>query len=177
MARAKFKVSSKSLSSFLKEIKLEMKKQNSAVSWILILIVIVIISVIIYAGSISFEPQANLPIQITYNLNPTTVKENELATLSFSITNTNETFHEIEFIFNTNSRLKIYIGTEEIFDNTPYQFTMGDFERNQNREFTVTGTLNENTASSKYQIYLQVKLDQQILPELSKTIYLTVTRD
>ena len=154
-----------------------MKNQDSALSWILILIVIVVISVIIYAGSISFKPENNLPIQITYSLNPTTVKENELATLTFSITNTNETFHDVEFIFNTNSRLKIYIGTEEIFDNTSYTFTIGDFERNQNREFTVTGTLQENTASSKYQINLQVSLDQQIIPELSKTIYLTVTRD
>lgn len=154
-----------------------MNKQNSAISWILVLIVIIVISAIIYVGSISFEPENNLPIQITYSLNPTTVKENELATLTFSITNTNETFHDLEFIFNTNSRLKIYIGTEEIFDNTPYRFTIGDFERNQNREFTVTGTLNENTASSKYQINLQVGLDQQILPDLSKTIYLTVTRD
>jgi len=154
-----------------------MKKQNSGLSWILILIVIIVISVIIYAGSISFEPESNLPIQITYSLNPTTVKENELATLTFSITNTNETFHDVEFIFNTNSKLKIYIGTEEILDNTPYKFTIGDFERNQNREFTVTGTLKENTVSSNYQINLQVSLDQQILPDLSKTIYLTVTRD
>lgn len=154
-----------------------MKKQNSGISWILILIVIIVISVIIYAGSISFEPENNFPIQITYSLNPTTVKENELATLTFSITNRNETFHDVEFIFNTNSRLKIYIGTEEILDNTPYKFTIGDFERNQNREFTVTGTLKENTVSSNYQINLQVSLDQQILPDLSKTIYLTVTRD
>lgn len=154
-----------------------MNKQNSAISWILVLIVIIVISVIIYVGSLSLKPENNLPIQITYSLIPTTVKENELATLTFSITNTNETFHDVEFIFNTNSRLKIYIGTEEIFDNTPYKFTIGDFERNQNREFTVTGTLNENTASSKYQINLQVGLDQQILPDLSKTIYLTVTRD
>ena len=154
-----------------------MKKQNSGLSWILILIVIIVISVIIYAGSISFDPESNLPIQITYSLNTTTVKENELATLTFSITNTNETFHDVEFIFNTNSKLKIYIGTEEILDNTPYKFTIGDFERNQNREFTVTGTLKENTVSSNYQINLQVSLDQQILPDLSKTIYLTVTRD
>jgi hypothetical protein len=154
-----------------------MSNQNSGLSWILILIVIVIISVIIYAGSISFTPENNFPFQITYSLNPTTVKENELATLTFSITNKNETFHDVEFIFNTNTRLKIYIGTEEIFDNTPYKFTIGEFERNQNREFTVTGTLAENTASSQYQINLQVKLDQQILPELSKTIYLTVTRE
>lgn len=154
-----------------------MKKQNSGLSWILILIVIIVISVIIYAGYISFEPESNLPFQITYSLNPTTVKENELATLTFSITNRNETFHDVEFIFNTNSKLKIYIGTEEILDNTPYKFTIGDFERNQNREFTVTGTLKENTVSSNYQINLQVSLDQQILPDLSKTIYLTVTRD
>lgn len=154
-----------------------MSNQKSGLSWILILIVIVVISVIIYAGSISFTPENNLPFQITYSLKPTTVKENELATLTFSITNKNETFHDVEFIFNTNSRLKIYIGTEEIFDNTPYKFTIGEFERNQNREFTVTGTLAENTASSQYQINLQVKLDQQILPELSKTIYLTVTRE
>ena len=154
-----------------------MKKQNSAISWILILIVIIVISVILYTGSISFEPESNLPIKITYSLNPTTVKENELATLTFSITNTNETFHDIEFIFNTNSRLKIYIGTQEIVDNSSYKFTIGDFERNQDREFTVTGSLKENTASSKYQIQLQVSLDQQILPDLSKTIYLTVTRE
>lgn len=154
-----------------------MSNQKSGLSWILILIVIVVISVIIYAGSISFTPENNLPFQITYSLKPTAVKENELATLTFSITNKNETFHDVEFIFNTNSRLKIYIGTEEIFDNTPYKFTIGEFERNQNREFTVTGTLAENTASSQYQINLQVKLDQQILPELSKTIYLTVTRE
>lgn len=154
-----------------------MSNQKSGLSWILILIIIVVISVIIYAGSISFTPDNNLPFQITYSLKPTTVKENELATLTFSITNKNETFHDVEFIFNTNSRLKIYIGTEEIFDNTPYKFTIGEFERNQNREFTVTGTLAENTASSQYQINLQVKLDQQILPELSKTIYLTVTRE
>ena len=154
-----------------------MKKQNSALSWILLLVIVIVIAAIIYSVVISFEPENNLPIKISYSLDPSTVKENEIATLTFSITNNNETFHDIEFVFHTNSRLKIYSGTEEIFDNTPYKFTIGDYERTQNREFTVAGSLKENIASSKYQIQLQVSLDQQILPDLSKTIYLTVTRE
>jgi len=170
-------IRAKVLNQFSKESKLEMRKRKSAQSWILILVIAVVIVVIIVVGYVSFKPTSNLPIKISYSLDPSTVKENEPAKLTFSITNINETFHDVQFVFNTSSRLKIYAGTEELLENNVYNFTIGYYERDQDREFTVVGSLEENIAGSKYQIHLQVRLDKQIIPELSKTIYLTVKRE
>jgi len=170
-------IRAKVLNQFSKTSKLEMRKRKSAQSWILILVIAVAIVVIIVVGYVSFKPTSNLPIKISYSLDPSTVKENEPAKLTFSITNINETYHDVQFVFNTSSRLKIYAGTEELLENNAYNFTIGAYERNQDREFTVVGSLEENIAGSKYQIHLQVRLDKQIIPELSKTIYLTVKRE
>jgi hypothetical protein len=159
-----------------KELKLEMRKRKSAQSRILILFVAIIIVMIIVVGLFLFEPKSNLPIRISYSLDPSTVKENEPAKLIFSITNVNETFHDIRFVFITTSRLKIYAGADELLKNNTYNFTIDSYERDQDREFTVVGSLEENIASSKYQIQLQVFLNEKIIPELSKTISLTITR-
>lgn len=153
-----------------------MKKRKSGQSWILVLFVAIVIVVIIVVGYIFFEPKSNLPIKISYSLDPSTVKENDPAKLTFSITNVNETFHDVRFVFNTSSRLEIFAGTDELLENNAYDFTISSYERDQDREFTVVGSLEENIASSRYQIQLQVFLNEKIIPELSKTIYLTVTR-
>ena len=169
-------VIAKVLNEFTKEPTREMKKRRSAQSWILIVLVAIVIVVIIVVGYISFKPTPNLPIKISYSLDPSTVKENDPAKLTFSITNVNETFHDIRFVFNTTSRLKIYAGADELLKDNTYNFTIDSYERTQDREFTVVGSLEENIASSKYQIQLQVFLNEEIIPELSRTIYLTVTR-
>ena len=56
-------------------------------------------------------------------------------------TNVNETFHEVQFIFNRDSRLAIYAGNEELLPNNIYNFTVGDYETDQVREFTIIGHL------------------------------------
>ena len=169
-------IRAKVLNQFTKEPTREMKKRKSAQSWILIVFIAIVIVVIMVVGYVFFKPTPSLPIKISYSLDPSTVKENDPAKLTFSITNVNETFHDIRFVFNTTSRLKIYAGTDELLKNNTYNFTIGSYERNQDREFTVVGSLEENIASSKYQIQLQVFLNEKIIPELSKIIYLTVTR-
>jgi len=153
-----------------------MRRRKSDYSWIaIILIGLAIVAILI--AYFSFEPESNLPLKISYSLDPSTVKENDPTKLSFSITNVNETFHEVQFIFNTDSRLAIYAGTDELLPNNIYNFTIGDYEADQVREFTIIGSLEENIARSRYQIQLQVSLDKQIVPELTKNIYLTVTED
>ena len=122
----------------------------------------------------TFEPYSNEPIQISYSLEPEVVRENEPAKLVFRITNRNETDYKIQFIFTTESKIKIYAGTEELLSNNIYNFTIGAYERNQVREFSILGSLEENIASSKYQIHLEVKVDQNIVTELARDIYLTV---
>jgi len=169
-------IRAKVLNQFTKEPTREMKKRKSAQSWILIVFIAIVIVVIMVVGYVFFKPTPSLPIKISYSLDPSTVKENDPAKLTFSITNVNETFHDIRFVFNTTSRLKIYAGTDELLKNNTYNFTISSYERNQDREFTVVGSLEENIASSKYQIQLQVFLNEKIIPELSKIIYLTVTR-
>ena len=153
-----------------------MRRRKSDYSWIaIILIGIAIVAILI--AYFSFEPKSNLPLKISYYLDPSTVKENEPTKLTFSITNVNETFHEVQFFFNTDSKLAIYAGTDELLPNNIYNFTIGDYEADQVREFTIIGSLEENIARSRYQIQLQVSLDKQIVPELTKNIYLTVTED
>ena len=153
-----------------------MKKRQSNYLWIVVTLIGVALIAILIAY-FSFEPESNLPLKISYSLDPSTVKENDPAKLTFSITNVNETFHEVQFIFNTDSRLAIYAGTEELLSNNIYNFTIGDYEADQVREFTIVGSLEENIASSRYQVQLQVSLNKQIVPELTKNIYLTVTEE
>ena len=150
------------------------KSNNTKITIAIIIITIVALSVYFYYF---FEPEPKLPIKISYSLDPQTVKENAPATLNFTITNVNETSHEIQFIFNTDPRIKIYAGTEQLLSNNTYYFTLGDYERDQTRTFTLYGSLEENIASSRYKIKLQVKLDKQIIQELTKDIYLTVTTE
>ena len=151
-----------------------MRRRQSDYSWLaIILIALAIVAVLIIY--FTYEPDSNLPLKISYSLDPSTIKENEPTKLTFSITNANKTFHEVQFIFNTDPGLSIYAGTEELLPNNNYNFTIGDYETDQVREFTIIGSLEENIESTRYQIQLQVNLDNQIVPELTKNIYLTVT--
>lgn len=153
-----------------------MRRRQSNYSWIAIIFIGLAVVAILVAY-FYFESESNLPLKISYSLDPSTVKENDPANLTFSIINVNKTFHEVQFIFNTDSRLKIYAGTEELLINNIYNFTIGFYEADQVREFTIIGSLEENIAESRYQIELQVSLDKQIVPELTRNIYLTVTED
>jgi len=153
-----------------------MRRRQRNYSWIAIIFIgLAIITILI--AYFYFEPESNLPLKISYSLDPSTVKVNNPAKLNFSITNVNETFHEVQFIFNTDSRLEIYAGTDELLTNNIYNFTIGFYEADQVREFIIIGSLEENIARARYQIQLQVSLDKQIVPELTKNIYLTVTED
>jgi len=153
-----------------------MRKQKSGLSWLLILVFAIIVVAVIVIGLVSFRPTSNIPIKLSYSLDPSTVEENEPAKLTFSVKNLDGNFHNLEFVFNTSSRIKIYAGTENLLKNNTFPFAIGDYERDQDREFTLVGSLEENVASSKYKIQLEVHVDGEILPELSKTIYLTVKR-
>ena len=142
---------------------------------VLAVLAIIAILVVVLVISFPFDPQSNLPVRITYTLEPSTVLENEPASLTFSITNANETFHEVQFVFNTEDRVDVYAGSEQLLVDKTYNFSLGDYERFQVREFTIVASLEENVASTRYQIKVLVNLDGQVVPELTKDIYLTVT--
>jgi hypothetical protein len=150
-----------------------MRRQQRKYSWVAVVAIVLSIMVILVLV-LTFEPYSNEPIQISNSLEPEVVRENEPAKLIFRITNKNETNYKIQFIFTTENKIKIYAGTEELLLNNIYNFTIGAYERDQVREFTVLGSLEENIASSKYQIHLEVMVDQNIIPELARDIYLTV---
>jgi hypothetical protein len=150
-----------------------MRRQQRKYSWV-VLVAIALSIILILVLVFTFEPYSSEPIQISYSLEPEIVRENEPAKLVFRITNKNETDYKIKFLFTTESIIKIYAGTEELLLNNIYNFTIGAYERNQVREFTVLGSLEENIASSKYQIHLEVMVDQNIIPELARDIYLTI---
>jgi hypothetical protein len=150
-----------------------MRRKQNIYSWIAIIaitIAIILVLILIF----TFEPQWDQPVKISHSLDPKVVKENEPAKLIFTITNVNETNHEVQFIFATETKIEIYAGTDELLPNNAYNFTIGAYERDQVREFTILGSLEENISSATYQIQLQVSIDEQIVPELTRNIYLSI---
>lgn len=153
-----------------------MRRQQRKYSWIAIIVIsitIILVLVLIF----KFEPEWDHPIKISYSLDPASVVENEPAKLVFTITNVNESSHQVQFTFVTETRIEIYAGTEELLPNYIYNFTIGAYERDQVREFTIIGSLEENISSSTYQIQLKVSIDRQMIPELTENMYLEITEE
>ncbi len=153
-----------------------MRNKRSGISWVLVVIIAIVVIAIIVIGSVSFRPPSDLPIKVSYSLDHSTIEENESAKLTVSVKNQDGNSHEVEFFFNTSSRIKIYAGNETLLEKNTFNFEMGDYERDQDREFTVVGSLEENVVNSKYRIRLEVQVDGETLPELSKNIYLTIKK-
>jgi uncharacterized protein (DUF58 family) len=106
------------------------------------------------------------PIEVNVSLSPTTIKENEIAKLTLSLKNSDLKTHQIRIVFDTNPRILVYAGTEQLLRDYTFSLTLEASKPSDERVFTMTGVLEERVSSSDYPVTLKIYVDGN---ELAKT--------
>jgi hypothetical protein len=140
-----------------------MKKTKLA---LFIIGVAVIIAIILIAQSLYSSSLPKPPIDVSPSIDTSSIKVGQFATISISIKNNDLKTHQIEFYFATSPQISVFAGTESKLVDNRYAITMDATSVSDTRAFTLTGTIDNQAASSTFPLVLHVTVDGT---ELQKT--------
>lgn len=132
----------------------------------LILLAVVIIAIILIAQGLYSSSLPKPPIDVNPSIDTSSIKVGQFATISISIKNNDLKTHQIEFYFATSPKLSVFAGTESKLVDNRYTITLDATSVSDTRAFTLTGTLDNQEASSTFPLVLHVTVDGN---ELQKT--------
>ena len=140
-----------------------MKKTKLAlfIIGIAVIIAIILIAQSLYSGSLP-KP----PIDVSPSIDTSSIKVGQFATITISIKNNDLKTHQIEFYFATSPQISVFAGTESKLVDNRYAITMDATSVSDTRAFTLTGTIDNQAASSTFPLVLHVTVDGT---ELQKT--------
>ena len=133
---------------------------------LLAVVAIVIIAIVLIAQGLYIGSLPKPPIDVNPSIDTSSIKVGQYATITISMKNNDLKTHQIEFYFETSPKISVFAGTESKLVDNRYSITMDATSVNDNRAFTLTGTLDSQEASSTFPIVLHVTVDGT---ELQKT--------
>jgi hypothetical protein len=125
------------------------------------IIVIILVGVNLYNASLP-KP----PIDVNPSIDTSSIKVDQRATITIALKNNDLKTHLIEFYFETSPKISVFAGAESKLVENRYNITMDATSVSDARAFTLTGTLDNQEASSTFPLVLHVTVDGT---ELQKT--------
>ncbi len=153
-----------------------LKGNKSGIALIFILVLMAVATAVFLL--IIFSDQPTNPdsiVTVTASLKPSTVKEQESATLKLKFENNDLDHHQISCVFETSFRVSFYAGNQLISDKT-YSLTIDAGDPAEERELTVKGYLEEGVSTADYIINLSLYVDGNSVSQESQKITLTVIK-
>jgi hypothetical protein len=115
-------------------------------------------------------------VEVHLSLNPSTIRENEIAQLTVSLKNLDLKTHQLKLAFDINPRILVYAGTEQLLQDDTFLLTLEASQPSDERIFTMTGVLEAKSSSCDYPISLKVYENGNELSKTWNDITLTIKK-
>jgi hypothetical protein len=152
------------------------KLKNSDSGSAIAIVVIALLIVAIAAVSLLNAHHPESPIEVLGSLEPSTIKVGERSKLTLTFNNLDLKTHEVTLIFNTNPRILIYEGSEQLLQNNSYTFILEAADPSETRVFTLTGNIESGILSANYPIAYSVHADGNRIQQSWSDAILTIQR-
>jgi hypothetical protein len=133
---------------------------------LLAVVAVVVIAIILIAQGLYSSSLPKPPIDVNPSIDTSSIKVGQYATITIAMKNNDLKTHQIEFYFATSPKLSVFAGKESKLVDNRYSITLDATSVSDTRAFTLTGTLDNQEASSTFPLVLHVTVDGN---ELQKT--------